>query len=302
MTSISEMVINFHMTETCNYRCGYCYATWEGNDSQAELHQSSGDIQSLLRKLADYFLSENPIRKALRYTSVRINFAGGEPVMLGARFVSALLLAKSLGFRTSIITNGHLLSNKMLERICPHLDMLGLSFDTADFLLAQSIGRVDRKSAWLSPSRTIDIVTAYRALNNHGKVKINTVVNAFNWREDMSHVIELIQPDKWKLLRVLPVYSHQLTISSAQYHAYIERHRLYSDVITVEDNQDMWQSYLMINPEGRFYQNSDACQGVAQSPSILDVGVESAIAHVDFNAESFARRYQSNESATTKVQ
>ncbi|GIU46515.1 viperin family antiviral radical SAM protein [Shewanella algidipiscicola] len=299
MTNISEMVINFHMTETCNYRCGYCYATWESNDSQAELHHSSGDIQSLLIKLADYFFSENPIRKALGYTSVRINFAGGEPVMLGGRFISALLLAKSLGFRTSIITNGHLLSAKMMDRIGPHLDMLGLSFDTADFLLAQSIGRVDRKSAWLSPSRVIEIVAVYRTLNRNGKVKINTVVNAFNWREDMSHAIEQIQPDKWKLLRVLPVYSHQLTISSAQYCAYIERHKGFSEIVSLEDNQDMWQSYLMLNPEGRFYQNSDACQGVVQSPAVLDVGVESAIAHVDFNAESFVRRYQSNGSATT---
>jgi radical S-adenosyl methionine domain-containing protein 2 len=77
MTSTSEMVINFHMTEACSYRCGYCYATWEGNDSQAELHHSSQYIQSLLIKLADYFFSDKPIRKALGHTSVRINFAGG---------------------------------------------------------------------------------------------------------------------------------------------------------------------------------------------------------------------------------
>jgi radical S-adenosyl methionine domain-containing protein 2 len=77
MTSTSEKVINFHMTEACNYRCGYCYSTWEGNDSQAELHHSSQDIQSLLVKLVDYFFSDNPIRRTLGYTSVRINFAGG---------------------------------------------------------------------------------------------------------------------------------------------------------------------------------------------------------------------------------
>ncbi|MGI2040584.1 hypothetical protein ACRN9Z_21310 [Shewanella frigidimarina] len=77
MTSTNEMVINFHMTEAYNYRCGYRYATWEGNDLQAELHHSSKDIQSLLIKLVGYFFSDNPIRKALGYTSARINFASG---------------------------------------------------------------------------------------------------------------------------------------------------------------------------------------------------------------------------------
>ncbi|WP_285163245.1 viperin family antiviral radical SAM protein [Shewanella goraebulensis] len=296
MTSTNEMVINFHMTEACNYRCGYCYATWEGNDSQSELHHSSQDIQSLLKKLADYFFADNPIRKALGYTSVRLNFAGGEPVMLGGRFIEAVLLAKKLGFRTSIITNGHLLSAKIMSRIAPHLDMLGLSFDTADLLIAQSIGRVDRKSSWFSPSRVIEVVAAYRSLNNQGKVKINTVVNAFNWREDMCNLINQIKPDKWKLLRVLPVYSHQLTISYDQYRKYIERHKTFSEIVSLEDNQDMWQSYLMHNLEGRFYQNSNACQGVVQSPSILDVGVDKAIAHVAFNTETFSKRYQTHDS------
>ncbi|USD37977.1 viperin family antiviral radical SAM protein [Ferrimonas sp. SCSIO 43195] len=291
MTSVNEMVINFHMTETCNYRCEYCYATWEGNDSQAELHHSFGDIQSLLRKLSNYFFTSNALKTALGYRAVRINFAGGEPVMLGGRFVKAVLLAKSLGFRTSIITNGHLLSTTMMRRIGPHLDMLGLSLDTSDALLAQSIGRVDRKGAWLSPENACDIVSAYRQANSSGTVKINTVVNAFNWREDMSSMVVQLQPERWKLLRVLPVYTHQLTVTSSQYRAYVERHAAFSDIVTIEDNQDMWQSYLMLNPQGCFYQNSAACQGVVQSPPVLEVGVEAALESIDFNAQAFAKRY-----------
>ncbi|PSU87665.1 hypothetical protein C0W35_21305 [Photobacterium kishitanii] len=65
--------------------------------------------------------------------------------MLGSRFIKAILLAKSLGLNTSLITNGHLLTNTIVSKISPQLDMLGISFDTADHLLADSIGRVDRK-------------------------------------------------------------------------------------------------------------------------------------------------------------
>lgn len=293
MTTSSEIVINFHMTEECNYRCGYCYATWLGNHSKTELHHDFGNIESLLVKLAEYFFSENPLYQQLKYTSVRLNFAGGEPVMLGQRFVDAILLAKSLGFRTSIISNGHLLSDKMINRIAPNLDMLGLSFDTADYLLAQSIGRVDHKQAWLTPERAVAIVNTYRLANANGIVKINTVVNAFNWREDMNGVISQLQPDKWKILRVLPVYSTNLTVSESEYNGYVKRHTLHANIVATENNADMWQSYLMLNPQGRFYQNTNSCNGLIQSPSVLDVGVKAALEHIEFNVASFAKRYRS---------
>lgn len=294
MTNIKELVINFHMTEACNYRCGYCYAKWQDNTSATELHHSSESIQDLLLMLAEYFFSNNQIRQELGYQSVRINFAGGEPVMLGARFVSALLFAKSIGFNTSLITNGHFLSPTMLRRIAPHLDMLGLSFDTADYLIAQSIGRTDRKGEWFSPQKALTVTALYRQLNPQGKLKVNTVVNAFNFRENLNAAIALLQPDKWKLLRALPVYSDQLTISQEKYDSYVQKHKEHSNVIAIEDNYDMWQSYLMINPEGNFYQNSSSCQGLTLSPSILDIGVSKALNHVNFNVKAFASRYPSS--------
>ncbi|PHZ59919.1 hypothetical protein CRG86_000620 [Photobacterium leiognathi] len=94
--SIQELVINFHMTELCNFRCEYCYATWETNNSQQELHHSNSNIEKLITKVSKYFLNDNPIKEKLNYQDVRINFAGGEPIMLGNRFVNAILLAKNL--------------------------------------------------------------------------------------------------------------------------------------------------------------------------------------------------------------
>ncbi|WP_305830925.1 viperin family antiviral radical SAM protein [Photobacterium leiognathi] len=289
--SIQELVINFHMTELCNFRCEYCYATWETNNSQQELHHSNSNIEKLITKVSKYFLNDNPIKEKLNYQDVRINFAGGEPIMLGNRFVNAILLAKKLGLRTSLITNGHLLSSSMLSKISPHLDMLGISFDTADHLLAESIGRVDRKNDWLSPEKLEYIVNRYRSINPNGIVKINTVVNAFNWREDLTEIIGKITPNKWKLLRVLPVYSNKSVIDEEKYLLYIKRHKCFSDIITIENNDDMWQSYLMLNPEGRFYQNTEPCKGIKQSPSILDTSIHEALSFIDFNSNSFTKRY-----------
>ena len=216
--------------------------------------------------------------------------------MLGKRFSDAVLLAKSFGFRTSIITNGHLLSDSMITRVGPHIDMLGVSFDTADNLIAQSIGRIDRNLKWLSPDDLLRIVQRYKSINPLGTVKINTVVNSFNWREDLNNFIQILSPDKWKILRVLPVYGEQLTVSDIQYYSYVKRHKRLSLISTVEDNTDMWQSYLMINPQGRFYQNTSSCNGLVESPSILEEGVDRALGYIDFSVENFAKRYIKNSS------
>jgi len=54
----------------------------------------------------------------------------------------------------------------------------------------------------------------------------------------------------------------------------------------------MTHTYLMINPEGRFYQNSNAGCGYIISDSILTAGVEKALTQVPFNISGFKQRYQ----------
>lgn len=287
-----ELVINFHMTEACNYRCDYCYAHWNDDVNQGELHSNEGSVNELLCKLADHFFSANPIKAALGYDSVRLNFAGGEPIMLGDRFVRALLFAKSLGFRTSIITNGHFLTQPVLHQIADKLDVLGISIDTADELLAMSIGRQDRKGNWLTPARARQIANTYRQLNPTGKLKINTVVNHHNYGDSMVSLISELKPNKWKVLRVLPVHCATRPISDEDYADYLLRHRKHAAIMVPEDNTDMWQSYLMINPHGRFYQNQGAGEGLVESDVITRVGVEKALAQVDFNLAAFVGRYQ----------
>jgi len=290
--TINELVINFHMTETCNYSCGYCYAAWNDLCSARELHHHDGQVELLLKALAEYYLNDNPLAAELGYKSVRINFAGGEPMLLGPRFLDAVTTARHLGFNTSIITNAHFLDEAMLEVLAPQLSILGISYDSANQDLATRIGRVDRKQRWITPENLIQITKSYRQLNPAGIVKLNTVVNAYNFDDDMQSVISAVQPDKWKLLRVLPVHDHQLTITAEQYRAYVERHVSLSEIIAEEDNTAMQHSYLMINPKGCFYQNGEAGTGYQQSPSILDIGVAEALAFIPFDITAFSRRYQ----------
>lgn len=162
MTTSNELVINFHMTESCNYSCDYCYATWNSKCHSQKLHQKEGEVTNLIDQLAEYFLDQNLLRINMRYNSVRINFAGGEPMLLGKRFSDALLYARAKGFRTSIITNGAFLDDEHLLNLSHHIDVLGVSFDTADEITASAIGRMDRKGGWINHLKLAYIASEYR--------------------------------------------------------------------------------------------------------------------------------------------
>ena len=227
----------------------------------------------------------------MNYKSVRLNFAGGEPMALGQRFVDALLYAKSKGFRTSIITNGAFLDQQRLVELSPHIDVLGVSFDTADEIIAGSIGRMDKKGGWISAQKLADISSEYKRLNPFGIFKVNTVVNQYNHHESLVDVMTIVSPDKWKLLRVLPVYDRIIPVSDIDFFGYVERHSVFSHITVVEDNSDMEASYLMINPNGCFYQNGELQDGYEISEPILQVGVAKAFDQIRFETDTFLSRY-----------
>jgi radical S-adenosyl methionine domain-containing protein 2 len=128
-------------------------------------------------------------------------------------------------------------------------------------------------------------------LNPFGIFKVNTVVNQYNHHESLVDVMTIVSPDKWKLLRVLPIYDHIVPVSDADFGSYTERHSVFSHVSVIEDNSDMAASYLMINPNGCFYQNGELQDGYEISEPILQVGVAKAFDQVRFDADTFLSRY-----------
>ena len=91
-----ELVINYHITEVCNYSCQFCYAKW---DRPNEIYTQGKNAELMLEKLASYFFNEtgNKVKDSFPYKSVRINFAGGEPLILKDRFAQLVIKAKELG-------------------------------------------------------------------------------------------------------------------------------------------------------------------------------------------------------------
>lgn len=91
---------------------------------------------------------------------------------------------------------------------------------------------------------------------------------------------------------MLPVVTDDLAVSRAQFDAFIERHARHRDVMCVEDNEEMSESYLMVDPLGRFFQNTRGQQGYAYSRPINVIGARKAFEDWRFSVDSFASRYR----------
>ena len=59
MQSPTQLVLNWHLTEACNYRCQYCYAAWKESACPRELIHDVEQTTALLRELYRFFHPTN---------------------------------------------------------------------------------------------------------------------------------------------------------------------------------------------------------------------------------------------------
>ncbi|MDH0445078.1 viperin family antiviral radical SAM protein [Stutzerimonas stutzeri] len=296
MHNPTPLVINWHLTEACNYRCQYCYAAWSESACRRELIHDPERTTALLSELYRFFRPgnrANPLASRMSWNSVRLNLAGGEPLLHADKLPAIVSQARALGFEVSMISNGSRLTRELLDQLVPQLTWLGISIDSASPETNRTIGRIDRRGRLLDLDDLAAGLALVRQTNPGLHLKLNTVVNQFNHAEDLSALIRRFAPEKWKVLRMLPVVNQHLTVSDEQFAAFVARHRTFANILCAEDNQDMRESYLMVDPHGRFFQNSPliAGQGYAYSRPILEAGAEAAFAQMAFAPERFNARY-----------
>ncbi len=264
--------VNFHIYKPCNEHCAFCFATFRDVEGQLPL-------DDVLRVVGE-----------LRRAGVhKINFAGGEPTLY--RGIGTVIEhAKALGLTTSIVTNGARL-DPLLDRHGASLDWVGLSADSSDEAVQQALGRGRGDHV----ERTI--LRGDLARRAGVRVKLNTVVTAATWREDMAAFVSRVAPERWKVFQVLPMkgqndgHVEDLLVTPEQFAAFVERHQPLAAVgmaPVVEDNDAMRGSYAMIDPLGRFFGNATG-EHVYSEP-ILEVGVAAALAQVGFSAAKFEDR------------
>lgn len=292
----SQLVINWHVTEACNYSCQYCYAKWEVPHRQRDLIHDPVRTRELLVRIYEFFHPDNeanPLRRHMDWNSVRLNLAGGEPLLYARRLLDMLPVAHDIGFDVSLITNGSRLDRELMASLAPSTSLLGLSIDSANPRNNREIGRLDRRGRELDIGKLVDAVDEGRRRNPALKVKVNTVVNKVNQSDDLTGVIQRLRPEKWKVLRMLPVVADRLAVSQQAFDDFVSRHAHLAAIRHVEDNQDMTESYLMVDPMGRFFQNAAGASvsGYRYSQPILEIGASEAFASMRFSAPKFLFRY-----------
>ena len=263
-------------------RCRFCFATFQDIDTDLlpKGHLRREDSISMVDALA---------RAGFR----KINFAGGEPTLC-PWLPDLIVRAKGLGLTTSIVTNGSRISEEWTGSVSGSLDWAALSVDSVDPDTLLRTGRTTRSG----PMSRCDYMRVIGILKEHNvRVKINTVVSRTTLQEELTDFIIEAQPERWKLLQVLPVIGQndatvdEHLILTEEFDRYIQvSRRVEAHGITVvpENNDLMTGSYVMVDPAGRFFDNVVGAH--CYSRPILDVGVEEALRDVSVDTRKFLSR------------
>lgn len=281
-----EIVINYHITEKCNYSCHYCFAKYGLDDQYAlEIHNDLEKVKILLKSTYCYF------SKTLNIKKIRLNFAGGEP-LITKNLSSIIKIAKEIGYEElSLITNASALTNNFIDKNIDYLSTLGLSIDSFDEETNIKLGRSTIANKTLNIRLINEKISYARSINKELLIKINTVVTNNNYMDLMSENISIIKPDKWKIFKVIGFRNHE-GVSDDRFKFFIKNNKANTDTpIFVEDNDDMEESYIMIDPIGRFYQNTENSLDYKYSKPINEIGAEKAFSQISFNINKFNNRY-----------
>lgn len=272
-------VVNYHITNRCNYRCTYCFGKFEG---QKDPPPETGKI--ILDCIAAYF-------RANQISDGRVNFAGGEPTLY-PHLDELIDHAHSLGMTASIVTNGSNLTPERIRSWKGKIACIGLSIDSIRTNTNKQIGRCCQGNV-----KTLEdwshLASAIRECGI--SLKVNTVVSKWNVGEDLLPLYGALKPDKIKLFQMHLIHgindaAKPYEITDEEFQEFCARHRTYSKApIISEPCGSMENSYLMVNPAGYVQLNNNGtyeCFG-----NCLDTPFSEIMQSVPMNAERFQARY-----------
>lgn len=263
-------------------RCKFCFATFQ--DVKKSIlpkgHLPEKDAVDVVTELAELGFE-------------KITFAGGEPTLC-PWLTELIAKAKRAGLTTMIVTNGSGLHPDFLQVNRKHLDWIALSVDSLRSEVNMASGRAITGKTPLSLDQYKKIAGNIKQFG-YG-LKINTVVNSMNWSEDLSEFIRYASPKRWKMFQVLPIkgendkHIEDFKIADQQFNSFVEKHNHLKGITTIvpEDNEVMKGSYAMVDPAGRFYDNTDGIHNYSRP--ILEIGAKLAIQQMRYDFSKFKSR------------
>lgn len=276
-----NQTVNFHLWEPCNMKCGFCFAQFQDvkNSILPKGHLGKSKSIDLVKELASAGFD-------------KINFAGGEPTLC-PWLKDLIVTAKSYGVTTSIVSNGSKIHKEFLKSMNTHLDWIGISIDSVSSATNRKSGRIFGKVA---PDFNYYLDLCNSIKESGYRLKLNTVVNNLNKMEILSHFVDEITPERWKVLQVLKVIGqnemnfNKFSISENEFNNFMNRNRIINEKTSIvkESNSMIKGSYIMVDPAGRFF---DDTKGVhTYSQPILKVGILNALSEVRFDKDKYIKR------------
>lgn len=267
-----KLKINFHIIEACNFHCRFCFAKYEHKKLCSALQFQA------VSKIAECGLFDS------------INFAGGEP-LLDPNIGELIEYAKFKGLYVSLITNGFLLSDEMIESIIPNLDMIGISVHSLNDEIKIKIGSCTNKQNVLTNERLIQICKKIHEVNPKCQIKLNTVVCSANFEEKLSELFlsQELNLNKWKFLKCQSFEGNErMCITESQFKRFISINNQESSVRKVFES-NMKQSYIMMNPNGEIIKPENDSYRVLGS--VLTDDIKSMIKELDLDIAEYNKRY-----------
>lgn len=270
--------VNFHLWQPCNMECGFCFAKFQDVKSSIlpKGHLPKEESLETIKLLADFGFK-------------KITFVGGEPTL--CPWISELIkYAKLRDMTTMIVSNGTNLTNDFLKENEKYLDWVSISIDSLKEHTNINIGRkIKRKGV------DVDFYTnlIVRIKKFNYRLKINTVVNSYNYKENMTGFIIKANPERWKVFKVLPIEKQnnknykRYEVSNSEFNFFLNNHNTIKSLVK-EDNNDMTGSYVMIDPAGRFFDNTKGYH--SYSSSIIEKGVKIALNEIETDYNKFVKR------------
>jgi len=263
-------------------RCKFCFATFQ-------------DVkQNILPK--GHLPKEQAVQVVLQLADIgfqKITFAGGEPTLCNW-LPELIVTAKDRGMTTMIVSNGSRLDDDFLQINQNKLDWIAISIDS---LIAKTNLTTGRAISGNTPLELEYYKSLVDRVNQFGYgLKINTVVNRYNFNENMNDFIRYAKPKRWKVLQVLPIVGQNdekiddFKILESQFQYFIDNHNALQDITTIvpETNSQIKGSYAMVDPAGRFFDNSAGAH--SYSRPILDIGALAALQEVNYDFSKFISR------------
>lgn len=268
--------VNLFVTSRCNMRCRFCFGSCQ--------------MQSLLAPREKRLVLADVIRQCHYAGIEKITFVGGEP-LLYAGLDEAIQLAHDLGLTTCVVSNGALVTQQWLRWISPSLDWVGFSIDSLFADTNRLIGRV-AKGEPLAKSSYVNLVDWVHEAGI--RLKVNTTVCQWNHAEDMIWFYRRATPERLKFFQALTIEgvndaeARSFSVSDEQFAAFVERHTKQGIQVVAESSTDMVGSYLMVSPDGRFFDNTKGCYRFSRP--INKVGFDAALGDICVDAERFVHR------------